>query len=96
MRADSHFRPAGRRLVFYFGRARDRRYVRLGSGRMRQAGRGVAKGSVGFRLLRRVRSKDTIAFCVRGLPRLGYGRNDGFQRRCGRRAITFAAANSAR
>jgi hypothetical protein len=60
---------------------------------MSQAGRGRARGSVGFRLLRHVGAKDTVAFCVQGLPRLGYGRNDGFQRSCGRGRISFRAAS---
>jgi outer membrane protein assembly factor BamB len=92
MRADRRFRVGGRALVFYFGHARKHRYELLGRGRMTQVGRGRAHGAVRFRLLPHVGRHDTIAFCVRGLPRLGYGRNDGFQRRCGRRRISFAAA----
>jgi outer membrane protein assembly factor BamB len=94
MRADRRFRVGGRELVFYFGHARKHRYELLGRGRMTQTGRGRARGSVRFRLLRHVGRRDTIAFCVRGLPRLGYGRNDGFERRCGRPRISFAAASS--
>ena len=93
LRADTRFRVGGRRAVVYFGDASKRRYRRLGSARIRQTGRGRARADMRFRLLRRVGRKDTIVFCVVGLPRLGYGRNNGFERRCGRRTITFRAAN---
>jgi outer membrane protein assembly factor BamB len=92
MRADRSFRVGGHGLVLYFGHARAHRYERLGAGRMRQTGPGRARGTVTFQLVRRVGSRDTVTYCVVGLPRLGYGRNDGFQRRCGRARITFAEA----
>ena len=92
MRGDRRFCVGSRTLAFYFGRAKRHRYELLGRGRMTQTGRGRARGAVRFRLLRHVARHDTIAFCVRGLPQLGYGRNDGFQRHCGRGRISFKAA----
>jgi hypothetical protein len=83
------FNVAGRRFFVYHGRAGAKRYELLGSARLRGAGRGRAATSVSVRLPRKIAKRDTIVYCVPRLSRLGYGRSDLIDRRCGRARIPF-------
>jgi outer membrane protein assembly factor BamB len=85
LRGDNAFRPGGQAAFLYLGQGR--RYRRLGSGRVRNAGHGRATVRIVFTIPRHPRAKDVLTYCMRGLVRLGYGRNDRFQRGCGRPLI---------
>jgi hypothetical protein len=89
LRGGRGFNVAGRRLVVYHGRVRAKRFELLGSARLRSAGRGRAVATVPIRLPRKVGGDDTIMYCTPGLSRLGYGRRDLIDRRCGRARIPF-------
>ena len=80
-------RLGGRRVTLYIGRVGKRRYDRLGVGRLRAAGPGRARGTVQFSAIRGVRSNDFLFFCVRRTSRLGLGRADVVDRRCGARRL---------
>jgi hypothetical protein len=87
LQAGPDFRMGGRRLVLYHGSARRKRYELLGVVQLRQAGRGTAVASVRFAIPRALGVRDVTAYCIPRMPSLGYGFNDAFQRRCGRRII---------
>lgn len=80
VRGAAGVRLGGRRLVVYAARLRKRVYERLGSARLRPAGRSRASAVLS---LRRVRfgPGDRVAFCISGLR--GMGRSDRLTRRCG-------------
>ena len=88
--AGPDFRVGGKRAVVYLLRHKGRTHPRLGSGRLVQTGRGRARATMTFPYPRKVGSKDTTVFCIRGLR--GYGRpDDPFQRRCGARVVKYDA-----
>ncbi len=87
LRGPADMPTRGRRLVVYLGRVHRDRAERLGSAPLRRAGRGRAAARVRFPALRRVHRDDVLMFCVPGLARRGFGRLDGFERRCGARRI---------
>ena len=82
-------RAGGRRLFAYVGRRSTRRYERLGSARLRRAGRGRFVATMRFRRPSRTGRRDVLAVCVRGLARAGWGYPDAFERGCGKRRMTY-------
>jgi hypothetical protein len=83
------FRVGGRRVFLYHGSARRRRHERLGSALLRQVGRGIAVARIEYTYPRAVSRRDVSTYCIPRMPALGYGTNDPFQRRCGRRIIPY-------
>lgn len=76
-----------RKVALYIGRVAKRRFDRLGTGRLRTSGRGKARGSVRFNAIRGVRKRDFLLFCIRRSSKLGLGRADVVDRRCGARRM---------
>jgi len=82
-------RLRGERLVAYYGSPKGGRNTRLGTAKLRPAGKGAVEATVRFRIPRGLRPEDLITICIRDLPKLGYGRNVGLARRCGKRHVNI-------
>lgn len=80
-------RLAQRRVVLYFAQPRRKRYVRLGAARLRRAGKGRAHATVRFNAVRRIGRGDFLVYCIPRASRLGLGRSDALDGRCGARRI---------
>jgi outer membrane protein assembly factor BamB len=95
VRVPRRVRARGRTIGIYHLRRARRTYVRLGSARLR-GGRG--RYAATFTVRRpRLRGRDVVLPCVRGLVRYGLGIGDRFERRCGAARIrNRAAARAAR
>jgi hypothetical protein len=78
----------GQTLVMYFVRGRSRHYTRLGSGRLRGAGKGGrTRTTITFKGVNRASDDDYLVVCLpRGL-KLGLGRPSKLTRSCGARTI---------
>ncbi|MDQ3936370.1 MAG: PQQ-binding-like beta-propeller repeat protein, partial [Actinomycetota bacterium] len=85
LRGGRDFRVGSRRFVLYLGRPYKRRYYRLGTARIRQAGRSSAVARVTFTFPREFSDLDVFAWCVPGLR--AWGRRDALSRRCGARVV---------
>ncbi len=78
-----------RRVVVYYGRPASQSYIRLGSGRLTRIRAGLFGGSITAPRRTKVGANDFITSCIPGGGRLGLGRPDLLQRRCGRRTVAF-------
>jgi hypothetical protein len=89
LRTAADVRLAGRRAFVYYGRGSGSTMRRIGSTRLRGAGRGRASGTFTFSGIRSPGARDFVVSCVPGQAKLGLGRNDNFARRCGRSTNRF-------
>lgn len=76
-------RIRGLRLFLYLNRDDRGNLRRIGSAKLRPAGKRVARARVRFRRLSDAGRNDRIFACVRGIERRGFGRRDVIARRCG-------------
>ena len=78
----------GHTLVMYIERAKKKRMTRLGSARLRAAGRGGrTRATIHFKALRKVGRKDYLLVCIQNGLSLGLGRPTQLTRHCGARSI---------
>ena len=88
-RTPARVRLGRKRFHLYLVRVKRRKVQRLDSGRLRQAGRGRARGVVRFTAIRGLRRGDFFFYCVRRLSRQGMGARDVIDRRCGARRLPY-------
>jgi outer membrane protein assembly factor BamB len=88
VRVPRSVRIAGHTVGLYVARGARRRFVRLGSGRLRGR-RGRYSATFSFAIVSRIGERDFIATCVRGIHRKGMSFGDRLDRGCGRVNIRF-------
>ncbi len=83
----------GERLVAYYGPPKGGPNTRLATAKLHSAGKGAVRGTVRFRIPRSLGRNDLFTACIRDLPKLGYGRNVGLARQCGKRRVKIQPSN---